>query len=104
MPPLILSGPLPPKTVPFAVSAGAQDIALAETMATYWTNFAKTGNPNSAGLPNWPEYTGARGQVMGLSAAGAAAEPEPFADRYTFLNSFRNAGVLTIDFLKQFGP
>ena len=95
---------LPPKTVPVAVSAGAQDIALAETMASYWTNFAKTGNPNSAGLPNWPEYTGARGQVMGLGAAGAAAEPEPFTDRFTFLNSFRNAGVLTINFLKQFGP
>ena len=95
---------LPPKTVPVAVSAGAQDIALAETMASYWTNFAKTGNPNSAGLPNWPEYTGARGQVMGLSGAGAAAEPEPFTDRFTFLNSFRNAGVLTINFLKQFGP
>jgi len=32
------------------------DKRLAETIGTYWTNFAKTGNPNSAGLANWPEF------------------------------------------------
>ena len=32
------------------------DRKVADTMATYWTNFAKTGNPNGSGLANWPVY------------------------------------------------
>jgi para-nitrobenzyl esterase len=32
------------------------DIQLSGLMETYWTNFAKTGNPNSAGLPEWPPF------------------------------------------------
>jgi para-nitrobenzyl esterase len=32
------------------------DIQLSDLMESYWTNFAKTGNPNSAGLPEWPEF------------------------------------------------
>ncbi len=31
------------------------DKKLADLIETYWTNFAKTGNPNSSGLPNWPQ-------------------------------------------------
>ncbi len=33
------------------------DFDLANAVATYWGNFAKTGNPNGEGLPEWTPYT-----------------------------------------------
>jgi para-nitrobenzyl esterase len=33
-----------------------QDRMLAASMADYWTNFAKTGNPNAENLPQWLPY------------------------------------------------
>ena len=30
--------------------------ALADKMSPAWVNFARTGNPNHKGLPNWPSY------------------------------------------------
>ncbi len=33
------------------------DYELSERMVSYWTNFAKTGNPNGEGLPQWEPCT-----------------------------------------------
>jgi para-nitrobenzyl esterase len=33
------------------------DRRLTKTMKNYWTNFAKTANPNGLYLPNWPRFT-----------------------------------------------
>ncbi|MEI9990343.1 MAG: carboxylesterase family protein [Rhizomicrobium sp.] len=44
---------------PLAVFAPPQDTAISQTMQSYWTNFARTGDPNGAGLPPWPKFEGA---------------------------------------------
>ncbi|HEX3805301.1 MAG TPA: carboxylesterase family protein [Gaiellaceae bacterium] len=41
-------------------------LQLSAAMQKYWTNFAKTGNPNGAGLPTWPAYTDSSDQAQSL--------------------------------------
>lgn len=60
------------------------DRKLAATMSSYWINFIKTGNPNGAGLPQWPAYHQAEKQVMLLGAEQQAAVL-PDAARLAFL-------------------
>ena len=55
-------------------SWGPADHALAEAMATYWTNFAKKGNPNGDGLPTWPRFTEGSARVMWLGSAIVAGD------------------------------
>ena len=40
------------------------DDLISEAMATYWTNFAKTGNPNGAGVPEWKPFSNLNPAVM----------------------------------------
>jgi para-nitrobenzyl esterase len=66
-----------------------QDRTLSELMASYWTNFAKKGDPNGAGLPRWPVYSSSDGyQVMHLEANPHAA-PDALRPRYEFLDKLR---------------
>ena len=40
------------------------DHVISDAMMTYWTNFAKYGNPNGRGVPAWPVFSTAHPQVM----------------------------------------
>jgi len=42
----------------------ATDLAISDAMATYWTNFAKYGNPNGKGMPKWPAFSDAHPELM----------------------------------------
>ena len=67
-----------------------EDYRLSELMQAYWTNFARTGNPNAAGLPTWPVYRATDGwQVLHLDAT-TSARPDEHRDRYLFLQKVWN--------------
>jgi len=60
-----------------------EDRKLTEEMMDYWTNFAKTGDPNGPGLPEWPRYD-KTGAVMHLDRE-THASPDTTRARYEFL-------------------
>ena len=42
------------------------DQEISQAIAAYWTNFAKRGDPNGEGLPNWPAFGDSKAIVMYL--------------------------------------
>ena len=42
------------------------DKKLADTLSSYWFNFAAKGNPNGKGLPNWASYAAKDDVAMGF--------------------------------------
>ncbi|MGJ5815785.1 carboxylesterase/lipase family protein [Paludibaculum fermentans] len=64
----------------------SDDRKVSELLQNYWTNFAKTGDPNGPGLPKWPAYTPTANQVMHLDVE-AKAQPETTRARYEFLDA-----------------
>jgi para-nitrobenzyl esterase len=47
------------------------DRQLSDAIQRYWTNFAKTGDPNGPGLPEWPRFGGTEGYMEFMPDARA---------------------------------
>jgi para-nitrobenzyl esterase len=68
------------------ISWRPEDHALSEQMRQYWSNFARSGDPNGPRLTPWPTYEASTDwQVMHLNAL-LKVEKDAHRDRYVFLN------------------
>jgi para-nitrobenzyl esterase len=76
-------GMLASKNLPWT----AADRQVSCLLATYWTNFAKTGDPNGAGLPQWPVYRKLDGFPVMHLKLNSFAEPDTLRGRYRFLDT-----------------
>jgi para-nitrobenzyl esterase len=56
----------------------AEDLAVSRMAQSYWVNFARTGDPNGAGLPPWPRHDPKKDLIFDFRADGSAgAGPDP---------------------------
>jgi para-nitrobenzyl esterase len=67
----------------------ATDYKLSNTIQTYWTNFAKYGNPNSSGLPHWQPWNTSQQPYMIFTQSGDAAPQTNFAPIFCHLSPDR---------------
>jgi para-nitrobenzyl esterase len=56
----------------------ADDVALSHLIQTYWTNFAKSGDPNGQGLPNWPAWSNSKEEFLVIEKSGAISAQRNF--------------------------
>jgi para-nitrobenzyl esterase len=63
------------------------DEAISEAMATYWTNFAKFGDPSGPTLPKWPAFSDANPVLM-YFAQTPHTGPVPSADALKVMDQY----------------
>jgi para-nitrobenzyl esterase len=62
--------------------------ALSDSIMRYWSSFAATGNPNTAGQPSWPAYQASGAGIVQLSPNNISVMPDYQAEHHcTFWQS-----------------
>jgi para-nitrobenzyl esterase len=63
------------------------DAALSNLIQTYWTNFAKSGNPNAEGLPNWPAWSDGKKEFLEIRKDGSISAQRNFPPLFSSLST-----------------
>ena len=63
------------------------DLEISDAMSTYWVNFAKHGDPNGDGVPQWPAFSDKNPQVMYFSQTPHTG-PVPGAESLKVLDGY----------------
>jgi para-nitrobenzyl esterase len=71
----------PDRSIPELAAASAPDLQIADQMASYWVNFARTGNPNGSKLPSWPAHRSLDQIEAAVLDSDPASESLPSAER-----------------------
>jgi para-nitrobenzyl esterase len=79
-------GPPPPPPT-------AEDQVVSRMAQSYWVNFARTGDPNGAGLPAWTRYDPSKDLIFDFHPDGSAsAIPDPWKARLDVMQLATESG------------
>lgn len=59
--------------IKYGAATTPRDVQMGKTISAYLVRFAKTGDPNGPGLPDWPRYTPQGDALLDFAADGKAA-------------------------------
>lgn len=82
----------------YGKNVSKRDRTVARTFHRYFANFARTGDPNGAGLPEWPKFDPTKFDLMVFQNNGTArSQPDPWRERLALVERQLDARAAAAD-------